>query len=151
MSGYLLDTNVISDLAPGKPMVPAVFSEWIADQGQSGNLFISSITVCEIKKGVSKLRRNGADKRADALDVWLSELVAMFSDYILPVDVAVALIAGPMGDNAAARGRDPGFADILIASTAHGQGLTVVTRNIKHFDHLDVSVERPVGDIQQSS
>ena len=146
MSGYLLDTNVVSDLAPGKPGVSKLFAAWMQHQGQQNGLFISSITVSEIKKGVSKLRRSGAERRADALDVWLSDLVFNFADRILPIDVAVALAAGEMADAATAKGRDPGFADILIAATANAHGLTLVTRNIKHFENLDVATQRPAGN-----
>jgi hypothetical protein len=48
-----------------------------------------------------------------------------------------------MADAATAKGRDPGFADILIAATANAHGLTLVTRNIKPFEHLDVAMQPP--------
>ena len=70
-----------------------------------------------------------------------------FGDRILPVDVDVGLIAGEIADRAAWMGKGPGLSDILIAATANAHGLTVVTRNTKHFEPLYVLHERPAGDI----
>jgi predicted nucleic acid-binding protein len=82
--------------------------------------------------------------------VSLREAKAGFSSSISQIafflDVAVALAAGEMADAATAKGRDRRFADILIAATANAHGLTLVTRNIKPFEHLDVAMQPPAGD-----
>jgi predicted nucleic acid-binding protein len=147
LSGYLLDTNIISGLAPDRPPVSGVFAEWMDRQGESGDLFISAVVVMEIRKSIASLRRRGGGQRADRMDVWLAAIVNVFGDRILPVDVNVGLIAGEMADLATATGRHPGLSDILIAATANAHGLTVVTRNIKHFEPLNVLFESPAGDV----
>ena len=144
MSGYLVDTNVISMFAPGRPAAPDVLREWMIENGED-QLCISSVTVAEIRRGIQKLARKGSASKADVLEEWLQGLIAEFADRIVPVDTEVALLAGDLGDEADAKGINPGFADILIAACARAKGLTVVTLNTRHFEHLGVAVQLPPG------
>lgn len=143
MSGYLLDTNIISRLAPGKKAPPSPeVTAWFHQQGEAGTLYLSAMTVAEIEAGLRKLHRQGTTERARRLNEWLSGLVDMFGDRILPMDAVVARIVGMITDNA--RAYNPDLADTIIAATASAYGLTVITENLKHFEPLaGVKAELP--------
>lgn len=145
MSGYLLDTNVISKFAPDKPAPPVALTGWMREQGAADRLFLSAMTIAEIEKGIRNLERRGASEKSARLHQWLEGIVSSFDDCILPMDITVARIAGAIEDEAAGRGRHPGLGDVIIAATAKAHGLTVVTENIRHFEPLDVVVELPEG------
>ncbi|MDM9625941.1 type II toxin-antitoxin system VapC family toxin [Rhizobium sp. S152] len=143
MSGYLLDTNVISMFAPDKQPVSLPLQEWIRQESANDALYISAITAGEIQRGISKLARKGSTEKARKLTQWLSGLVAQFDSRILPVDAAVAMAAGSIEEDAESRGQRPGLADVLIAATASTNDLTVVTLNIRHFAPLGVPFMSP--------
>jgi predicted nucleic acid-binding protein len=138
LKGYLIDTSILSAFAPGKPVVAPEVSAWIAAQGDAGALYIPVIAVAEIEKGVRKLQRAGAQKRAERLIEWLDGLVRGFSDRVLNIDANVTRKAGEMDEAAIAKGQNPGLADVLIAATAAVHELTVVTANTRHFEPLEV-------------
>lgn len=71
----------------------------------------------------------------------------MFSANVLDVTVEVGLLAGELSDQALATGRHPGLADILIAATAKSRDLTLLTRNIRHFEPLGVRLVDPLVDL----
>lgn len=144
MSGYLLDTDVISKFAPDKPAPPIALTAWMREQGAADRLFLSTMTIAEIEKGIGNLDRRGARERSSRLRQWVEGVVSTFDDRILPMDIPVARIAGQIDDDATARGRHPGLGDVIIAATAKAHGLTVVTENIRHFEPLNVVVELPV-------
>lgn len=141
MSGYLLDTSVLSALAPGRPEPSQRARDLFQEAGS--RLFVPSMAIAEIARGIAKLRRNGAQARADALAAWLDELERAYADHVLPFDGPVARLAGAMDDAATARGRHPGLADVIIAATAAVHGLTVLSANGKHFEMLDVPAVDP--------
>jgi predicted nucleic acid-binding protein len=97
------------------------------------DLFLSVVTLAEIEDGVAKLRREGAVKKAAGLAEWLQAVLHWYGERILPVDVAVARVAGGLLDTARGQGQSPGLADVLITATAQCHGLTVLTRNVRHF------------------
>jgi predicted nucleic acid-binding protein len=136
LNGYLLDMSVLSALAPGRPEPSQRARDLIQEAGS--RLFVPSMAVAEIARGIAKLRRNGATARADALAAWLDELERAYADHVLPFDGPVARLAGAMDDAATARGRHPGLADVIIAATAASHGLTVLSANGKHFAALEV-------------
>ena len=148
MPGYLLDTNVISILAP--PAGPqasaasgraAAFRAWV--RGHSDDLFLSVITVAEIQAGISRLERKRATKRAADLSHWLNAILELYQSRTLPLASSAALETGRMLDRAIAAGSAPGFEDAAIAATAAVNGLTVVTANERHFKHFGVSFIPP--------
>lgn len=143
IQGFLLDTSVISHFAPGRPPLSSEIADFFRENGDK--LYLSAITVQEIQKGAMKLRLDSRDKskKATALSHWLDTLIDQFSDRILPIDSAVARVAGVIEATATARGRNPGFADILIASTAKANDLVLLTANLKHFEPLDIDVANP--------
>ena len=145
--GYLLDTSVLSVLAPGREaFVPSPFGQWL--QAHHQQLFLPAIAVAEMAQGIGKLRRNGgAADRANRLDRWLDGLLAAYADRILPLDAAAARLAGQISDAAMAQGRHPGFADVAIAALAQHAGLVLLTCNLKHFAPLGVTCLDPLVDL----
>lgn len=141
--GYLLDTSVVSALAPGREAFLSIgFGQWLHANHQQ--LFLPAIAVAEMAQGIGKLRRNGGVDRADRLDRWLDGLLATYADRILPLDASVARLAGQLSDAAMAQGRHPGFADIAIAALAQHAALVLLTRNLKHFQPLGVACLDPL-------
>ena len=140
--GYLLDTSVISELTPGRQNHPIqAVTEWFSTH--DARLYLPTIAVAELAQGIAKLSRSGGAERAQRLDFWLNGLIEGFGERILSLDPAVARLAGQMSDAAIAIGRHPGFADIAIAATAQHHRLTLLTRNLKHFEPLGVACADP--------
>jgi len=141
--GYLLDTSVVSALAPGREaLVPTPLGGWL--QAHHQQLYLPSIAIAEMAQGIGKLRRAGGVERADRLDRWLDGLLDLYADHILPLDAQAARLAGQMSDAAIAQGRHPGFADVAIAALAQSAGLLLLTRNLKHFEPLGVACADPL-------
>jgi predicted nucleic acid-binding protein len=139
---YLLDTSIISLLAPDRPELSQDFAKWI--ESRQDRLFLSAITILEIEQGINKLRRAGGTARADRLTQWLNAILDDFSDRILVVDANVARVAGIMSDAAIAAGEHPGLADLLIAATAKAHSALVLTRNGRHFAALGLGFADPL-------
>ena len=138
---YLLDTNVISAVAPAKAQRPLDLVNWM-DQASDG-LFLSVVTMTEVRDGIAKAAREGAIRKARDLGLWWETIEHLYGDRLLPFDRAAAAIAGPMTDAARAAGFAPGFADVAIAATAKANGLVVLTRNLRHFRVLTDGVLDP--------
>jgi len=138
---FLVDTNVLSMGAPGRTEGAAALAEWL--DARSDELFLSTVTVAEISDGIAKLRRTGALARADRLDDWLDLVLHLYGDRVMPFDLPAARHAGLLIDRARATGQAPGFADLAIAATAGVHGLTVLTRNLRHFAPLDIPAIDP--------
>lgn len=96
-----------------------------------GDCFISVLTVGEIARGVERLP---ASRRKSDLAAWLSALMTGFGDRILAVDVDVAQAWGHCSARSESKGVSLPAVDGLIAATAICHGLTVVTRDVAHFD-----------------
>ncbi len=147
MSGYLLDTNVISLFAPDKPPVSSETQNWIREQSAKDGLYLSAVTIAEIQRGIRKLQRKSADVKAGKIEQWFGELTRQFDSRILPVDAKVAMAAGTIEEQAESKGHRQGLADVLIAATALVHGLTIVTLNVRHFASLGVPFTSP-DDLQ---
>lgn len=141
MTGWLLDTDVLSAFAPGKPAVPRKAAAWF--EVRSERLFLSAITAAEIEAGIARLYRSGSRQRADGLRDWFERIVELYGERILPFDLRAARIAGNLGDVARARGQHPGFPDVAIAAIAKANDLTVLTLNGRHFEPLGISASNP--------
>jgi toxin FitB len=138
MSGFLLDTNCISELVRIKP--DANVATWIEDT-QESLLYLSVLTLAEIRKGLASLAQG---KRRSRLEAWLEvELHARFSGRILPIDVAIADRWGLLTANAKAKGKPLSTIDALLAATAIQHDLTLVSRNVGDFAHVPVPVLNP--------
>lgn len=144
---YLVDTNVISATSPNRP-VPAELVEWM--DAQSASLFLSVVTIAEVEDGIAKLRREKASRRSRDLAHWRDVVLHLYGDRILGFDVPTARIAGQLSDRARGQGHAPGFADIIIAATARQHGLTILSRNLRHFAPLGAPVLDPFSALPPS-
>lgn len=138
MSGFLLDTNVVSELI--KPRPEARVAAWIEATEES--LFrLSVLTLGEIRKGIDSLPDWSL---RSALESWLShDLLVRFAHRILDVDQDVADRWGQIAAKAAATKRSLPVIDGLLAATALHHNLTLVTRNAKDVSLTGVPVINP--------
>jgi len=109
----------------------------------SALLFLSVVTLTEIEDGIAKLRRERAVRKSADLASWLETVCHLYGDRILAFDASTARMAGAISDRARGQGHAPGFADIIIAATAQRHGLTILSRDLKHFAPLGVRVIDP--------
>ena len=124
MSGFLLDTNLISELVRPRPNSGVI--DWIQNTDES-ILHISVLTLGEIRKGIAVL---AAGRRRAALESWLEhELASRFSGRILPIDHGIADRWGRISAAARSRGIPLPVVDALLAATALHFNLTVVSRD----------------------
>lgn len=134
---YLLDTNVVSELARSRPE-PAV-ADWFAGVSDEA-LYLSVLTLGELRKGVELLRQGAKRER---LRLWLeTDVPTWFGHRLLPVDAAVA---DRWGRLLAAARRTHSTTDSLIAATALQHDLRLVTRNVADFDFAGLEVVNPWG------
>jgi predicted nucleic acid-binding protein len=141
VSGFLLDTNVISELV--KPRPEPKVTAWI-DATDEHLLYLSVLTMGEIRKGITSLLDSG---RRVTLEAWLDSVLALrFSDRILPVNQAVADRWGRLAAEAAMTKLPLPVIDGLLAATAVQHDLTLVTRNIKDVARTGVPLFNPWGD-----
>ena len=143
MKGYLLDTNVISMLAPGRTDAPAGFALWLKRMDHEGQIFLSVVTIHEIERGVALLENRGATAKARALRGWLAGLMAGYGERILLFDGLAASCSGPMEAAALGAGHQPGMADAIVAATAKTNDLVVLSRNARHFSAFGVAYASP--------
>ena len=137
---YLLDTNVVSELARPNPE-PKV-TRWLAGI-PSESLFLSVITLGELRRGVERLP---AGARREKLRRWLEQdLRAWLGSRLLAVD---AEVADRWGRLLTAAPRTPPAIDSLLAATALEHDLRLVTRNERDFDYAGLSVINPWSAVQ---
>jgi tRNA(fMet)-specific endonuclease VapC len=138
MTGFLLDTNVPSELT--RPKSDPQVEKWL-DDADDEQLFISVVSLGEIFKGLTILPEG---KRRQQLQQWLDEtLRPWFEGRILPVSEPIAERWGILAGECQLKGRPIKVADGLIAATALEHGLTIVTRNVRDFSGLGMSVYNP--------
>jgi len=135
---FLLDTCVISELVAKQPN-PAVL-HWV-DSIDENMMFLSAITIGEIKRGIEKLPDSS---RKSALEDWLeSDLLIRFRDKILSIDAAVMLVWGQLAADLEKQGKPMPAVDSLIAATCLQGKLDLVTRNESDFVNSGVTVINP--------
>jgi predicted nucleic acid-binding protein len=135
---YLLDTNVISELVAKNPNQRAV--QWI-DSLDPNSVYLSVITIGELRKGIEKLPES---TRKDRLRNWLNdELLVRFSERILSLDVDVMLTWGELTARLEQVGRPLQAMDSLIAALALHHQCSLVTRNEDDFKDTGVAVVNP--------
>ncbi len=143
MTGFLLDTNVISMLSPARTTASARFPAWLERVDGEGRVFLCVIAIHEIEKGIALLEHRGATAKAAGLKAWLAGLVAAYDDKIIPLDAFSAALAGQLEAKAIAAGHDPGMADATIAGIAKARDLVIISHNTKHFAPFEIDVATP--------
>ena len=132
---YLLDTNVVSALrVRGRNQRVEAWATSVP----VGDQFVSAFTIAEIERGVIAKER-ADDEQGAVLRRWFEEnVLPAFADRVLPFDLTAAriLAAYRVPEHAP-------FDDALIAAVAEAAGMTVVTRNIKHFEPLGLACLNP--------
>jgi predicted nucleic acid-binding protein len=119
LSGFLLDTNVVSMLSPARTDASPRFLDWLERVDREGRVFLSVVAIHEIEKGVALLEHKGATAKAAGLKIWLAGLVATY-----------------------------GMADAALDGVASAHGLTIITHNTKHFLPFGVGVATPDEAVQ---
>src|SRR5579884_4263199 len=133
MSGFLLDTNCISELVRLKPE-PRVL-DWMGAVDEA-LLYLSVLTLGEIRKGLAGLPQS---KRRTRLETWLElELRARFAGRTLSIDSEIANRWGFLAADAKRRGRALSTVDGLLVATALRHNLTIISRNVGDFTDTQV-------------
>lgn len=135
---YILDTNVISELVAAQPDVNVI--RWIESMDPE-KIFLSVITIGELKKGIMKLPDS---RRKEMLDQWLrGDLLVRFEGHILPLDTDTMLLWGALNARLEAAGHPLPAMDTLLAASAEQHQYTLVTRNTGHFEHTGILLKNP--------
>jgi predicted nucleic acid-binding protein len=138
VSGFLVDTNVISEFI--KPQPESLVIQWL-DASDPESLYASVVTFGEIRLGIEDLPPG---KRRAALEEWLEHgLPDWFDSHLLPVTKAIADRWGRITIEAKRKGVTLTTADGLIASTAIEHGLAIVTRNVTDFATCGAAIVNP--------
>jgi len=138
---YLIDTNVISEARKKAKANKGVsrFLQQVAED--ESRMFLSVITIGELRRGVELIRHRGDNRQANQLNNWLQKILDQYEDNILGINQDIAQLWGRLGVPHAQNSMDK-----LIAATAMIYGLTVVTRNHKDFASTGVQVLNPWRD-----
>jgi predicted nucleic acid-binding protein len=138
VTGFLLDTNCISELVRPQPE-PRVLN-WL-DSVSENLLYLSVLTLGEIRKGVAALP---GGKRRARLETWLeNDLETRFEGRILPIDAAIAQRWGVLAAQASRKGTPLPVIDGLLAATALHHSLTIVSRNTVDFLNCQAALFNP--------
>jgi toxin FitB len=140
---YLLDTNIISNVV--KPQPSEALLGWMAKQ-RDEDLFISSLTVAEIRRGILEKPRG---KKRDALDTWFAGPEgpqALFAGRVLPFDDKAGLIWARLMADGKVAGRPRSGLDMIVAAVAGANDCVVVTDNEKDFTGVPLINPMRVGE-----
>jgi toxin FitB len=130
---YLLDTNIISNAI--KPSPSSALLAWMAERADN-DLFISALTVAEIRRGL--LEKPAGKKRA-LLEAWFigpEGPQALFAGRVFPFDEKAALIWARLMADGTTKGRPKSALDMIVAAVAEANGCVVATDNERDFDGL---------------
>ena len=131
---FLLDTDVLSDLRRRERNPRLV--RWVSSQ-RTADLYLSVVSIGEIERGIAR-KRSRDPAFARVLAGWLDTVLRLYGERILAVDLTAARRWGRLSATIGHAG-----ADLLIAATALENGLTVVTRNFRHFEPTGVPTVDP--------
>jgi len=135
---FLLDTNVVSEWVKPRPHERVV--RWLTEVDED-SVYLSVITFLEIRQGIEEM---AAGRRRDTLALWIeSELPRRFDQRIIGVDLTIADEAGVLLARSRKTGANLSVPDALFAATGSASGLTLVTRNTRHFQKLGLPLLNP--------
>jgi len=137
---FLLDTCIISEPKQKRPNEKVL--EWLDAQDES-KLYLSVLTIGEIRKGITRLE--SSRKKAE-LEKWLEQLRMRFSRRILPLSEKTFLVWGKMYSEFERKGIVRPSFDSLLEATALEHDMIFVTRNVKNFQHSQVTILNPWAD-----
>ena len=135
MTGYLLDTNVISELTRDIPDLRVV--DFLAERD---DVWVSSVLIHEVEYGVRLLPQG---IRRNRLSTMQAAILSAYAHRVLPLDRAGAEWAAEFRVNARRSGQSVDMVDALIAGIARANALTVATRNVADFQPFNVEVISP--------
>lgn len=138
---YLIDTNVISEIRKGNNANLGVRQFFEVAIAQNMQLYLSAITIGELRRGVDLILHRGDSIQGKLLENWLTAILQDYQNHILGIDSDTALLWGKLRVPDAQHPLDK-----LIAATALTYDLTVVTRNVKDFEHTGVRLLNPFTD-----
>ena len=137
MNGYLVDTNILSELT--KP-TPSPRVEAFLRQSKD-RVFVSVFSIGEIQKGIASLP---ASNRRVILENWLNnEIIPWLGERVLPVTLAIAERWGDLSAKLKAKGRPRPVVDAVLAATAFKHDLVLVTRNVRDYEDLGITILNP--------
>ena len=131
---FLLDTDVLSDLRRRERNPEIV--RWMSGQ-RTADLYLSVVSIGEIERGIAR-KRSRDPAFARVLAGWLDTVLRLYGERIIALDLTAARRWGRLSATIGHAG-----ADLLIAATALENGLTVVTRNVRHFEPTGVRTLDP--------
>lgn len=137
MNGYLVDTNILSELTRPSPdpQVEAFLRQ------SKDRVFVSVLSIGELRKGIASLP---ASKRRVGLENWLdTEIMPWFANRVLPVTLAIAECWGDLAAQSKAKGRARPVVDAILGATAARHDLTMATRNVRDYEGLGVTILNP--------
>lgn len=135
---YLVDTDVISEARKGDQGNPGVRAFFSRASQEGAELYLSAVTIGELRQGVERIRYRGDKAQAQRLEQWLLRVTSAYADRILPLDEETAHVWGrlrvPNPENPL---------DKQIAATALIHDLEVISRNVAHYAPTGVRVKNP--------
>jgi predicted nucleic acid-binding protein len=135
---YLVDTDVISEARKGDRGNAGVRAFFSRASQEGAELYLSAVTIGELRQGVERIRHRGDDPQAQKLEQWLLRVTSAYADRILPLDEETAHVWGrlrvPNPENPL---------DKQIAATALIHDLEVISRNVAHYAPTGVRVRSP--------
>ena len=134
---YLLDTNVLSETRKLKADAGVIS---FLQASEASSLFLSVLTMGELRKGVVAKRRNDP-AAAKSLAAWVDGIEYSFADRLIGIDASIARLWGEWSGD-----RPRAVVDTLLAATAAIHGLTLVTRNLRHVQGLRLRLLNPWKD-----
>ena len=135
---FLLDTNIVSETVKAKPEKRVL--AWLETQTPV-ELFLAAQTIGELIRGARKVQE---EARRERIEEWIEQdLAEQFEGRILPFDGPATVLWGHLMGDGDRTGRTPAAADAQIAAVAINHDLTLVTRNVKDFERLDLRLLNP--------
>lgn len=144
---FVLDTDVLSLTSPVTRLDPAridAWRDWVRDNRPG--IHLSAVTIMEVRFGIENLKAKGSDAKAEALRRWLLAAETVHARRIIPVDAAIAHLAGTLLHRAVRNGGRPSSEDAIIAASAVSLGFRLISRNTKHMKLFEVASFDPFAD-----